>query len=140
MSVVTAIVRALGLPVCIIIGLLTYYEGIPFLRDIPLIEKVPMARELITGRVASEASKAATEARRGYVELAEKTTLQAQLDRERRDRLIVAQLYDEAQKRAAAVIAETKVKNEKLDAKIKKDTGDDGAVWRQSDIDWLSNN
>jgi hypothetical protein len=35
MTMLAFIVRMLGLPLCIFIGMLGYYEGVPALRDIP---------------------------------------------------------------------------------------------------------
>jgi len=139
MTVLVAILRTLGLPVCIIIALLGYYEGVPFLRDIPFADRIPVVRELITGRVATEKAKAASLAREGYVALTEKTALEAQLAKERQDRLLAAQLYDEAQKRATAALRAKKAADEKLRKNIQGDSGPDGAVWTDSDIEWLHN-
>jgi hypothetical protein len=63
MTIVAAIVRTIGLPICAILVLLAYYEGVPVLRDIPYADRIPVVRELITGRVATEAAKAAEAAR-----------------------------------------------------------------------------
>lgn len=102
MTILVAILRALGIPLCIFVGMFGYYEGMPVLRDIPYISVIPVMGELATGRVATETAKAATAARAGYVELSEATALKAQLDEERRSRLLASQLYDQAQQRAAA--------------------------------------
>lgn len=139
MGAVLIVLRALGLPVCIIIALLGYYEGVPFLRDIPFADRIPVVRELITGRVATERAKAASAAREGFVALLEKTALEAQLAKERQDRLLAAQLYDEAQKRATAAAQAKKAADEKLTKNIQGDSGPDGAVWTDSDIEWLHN-
>jgi hypothetical protein len=139
MGVLALILRTLGLPVCIIIALLGYYEGVPFLRDIPFADRIPVVRELITGRVATEKAKAASAAREGFVALSEKTALEAQLAKERRDNLLASQLYDEAIKRAAAAQQAKKVADEKLAKIILEDTGADGAVWSADDLQWLRN-
>jgi hypothetical protein len=112
---------------------------VPVLRDIPYADHIPVVRELITGRVATEKAKAAAAAREGFVSLSEKTALETQLAEERRDRLLASQLYDEAQKRATAAAAAMRVADEKLAKIIKGDTGPDGAVWTDSDIEWLHN-
>jgi len=139
MGVLALILRTLGLPVCIIIALLGYYEGVPFLRDIPFADRIPVVRELITGRVATEKAKAASAAREGFVALSEKTALEAQLAEEQRSRLLASQLYDEARKRATAAEQAKKVADEKLTKNIEGDSGPDGAVWTDSDIEWLHN-
>jgi hypothetical protein len=96
MGAVLIVLRALGLPACIIIGMLAYYEGVPGLRDIPFADRIPVVRELITGRVATESAKAATTARAGYVLEAEKTAAEAKaakLERERKADQIVIDAY-----------------------------------------------
>lgn len=139
MTILT-IIRTLGLPLCIVLGMLGYYEGIPALRDIPFADHIPVVRELITGRVATESAKAATEAREGFVVLSEKTALEAQLAKERRDRLLASQLYDEAQKRATAAAAAKKVADEKLEQAIREDAGvPGGGVWTDDDDQWVRN-
>ncbi|MBB3234458.1 hypothetical protein [Phyllobacterium endophyticum] len=74
---VVAILRALGIPLCIFLVMLGYYEGVPVLRDIPFADRVPVVRELIAGRVPSERAKAADAARQGYVTEARATAAEA---------------------------------------------------------------
>lgn len=134
---IALIIRAIGIPACLVIGLLFFYEGIPGASRIPSLTSVPVIGDLTTGRVATERAKAAADARAGYVLLSEKIALQAQLDRERKERAIAAQLYTEANRRAEAAQAEKKVAYEKLNQIIKNDNGDDGAVWSDGDVEWL---
>lgn len=96
MTVLAFIVRTLGLPLCIFIGMLGYYEGVPALRDIPFADQIPVVRELIAGRVPTERAKAATEARAGYVLESEKIAAEAKaakLERERKANQIVIDAY-----------------------------------------------
>lgn len=138
MTIFAGILRTLGLPFCIFIGMLGFYEGVPVLRDIPFADRIPVMRELITGRVATESAKAAAVAREGFVSLAEKTALEAQLAKERRDRLLASLLYDEAQKRSTAAAAAKKVADEKLEQTIREDAGvPDGGVWTDDDDKWV---
>lgn len=105
MTIVTTIIRTLGLPICAILLLLAYYEGVPVLRDIPFADRIPVVRELITGRVATESAKAATAARAGYVLLAEKTAAEAkatELLRQVNAGQIVIASYQEIAKNAKA--------------------------------------
>lgn len=67
MTLIVLILRTLGLPLVIVMAFLGFYEGVPFLRDIPFIDRVPVVRELVAGRVATESAKAAAAARAGYV-------------------------------------------------------------------------
>jgi hypothetical protein len=121
-----------------ILLLLAYYEGVPVLRDIPFADRIPVVRELIAGRVATERAKAATDARAGFVALSEKTALEAQLAKEQRDRLVASQLYDEALKRATAAAEANRKANERLENIINGDTSADGSYPSQSDLDWVS--
>jgi hypothetical protein len=140
MAIVYYILRTLGLPFCIFLGIVCFYEGVPVLRDIPFADRIPVVRELITGRVATEAAKAAEAARSGYVVLSEKTALKAQLAKERRDRFLASQLYDEAQKRATAAAAAKKVADEKLEETIREDAGQPGGgVWTDDGDRWVRN-
>ncbi len=139
MILLVAVLHTLGIPLCIFLAMLGYYEGISVLRNMPYIGVIPAVGDVATGRVETESAKAATAARAGYVELSEKTALQAQLDAERRTRLRASQIYNEAQKRATAAAQANRIANEKLQKDINKDTGADGAVWGADDLDWLSN-
>lgn len=96
MTVLAFIVRMLGLPLCIVLGMLGYYEGVPALRDIPFADRIPVVRELIGGRVPAERAKAASEARAGYVLESEKIAAEAKaakLERERKANQIVIDAY-----------------------------------------------
>jgi hypothetical protein len=140
MTIVATIVRTIGLPICAILVLLAYYEGIPGFRDIPYADRIPVVRELIVGRVGAERAKAAVAARSGYVALSEKTALEAQLAKERRDRLLASQFYDEAQKRATAAAAAKKVADEKLEEIIREDAAQPGgSIWTNDDDRWVRN-
>ncbi|MBZ9600774.1 hypothetical protein [Phyllobacterium chamaecytisi] len=86
MNILIAILRALGIPLCIFLFMLGYYEGVPVLRDIPYIDHIPVARELIAGRVPTERAKAADAARSGYVLEAEKKTAEAKAAKMEKDR------------------------------------------------------
>ena len=137
MTIVTLMLRALGLPFCIFLGMLGYYEGVPVLRNIPFVDQIPIVMDLMIGRVAMERSEAASDARAGYVALSEKAALEAQLEIERKNRLLVTKLNEDALERAKAAEAARKTAHEKLDRDIQGDTGDDGAVWTDGDIKWL---
>jgi hypothetical protein len=140
MTILVAILRALGLPACIFLVMLAYYEGVPALRDIPFADRIPVVRELIAGRVPTERANASREAREGFVALTEKTALEAQLAKEQRDRLLASQLYDEARKRATAAAAAKKVADEKLERTIREDAGvPGGGVWTADDDQWVRN-
>lgn len=62
--------------------MLVLYEGlpVPFLRDVPILER------LVQGRVETEREKAAAAAREGYVREAELIAAQAELDQVKKQR------------------------------------------------------
>lgn len=93
----------LGLPLCIAIGFFCFCEGLPILRNIACADRIPLIREVLTGRVASEQVKAAADARRAYVDAGEKAALAAQLgERERQDRAGKIVLEDYRRRLSAA--------------------------------------
>jgi multidrug efflux pump subunit AcrA (membrane-fusion protein) len=134
-SIKAAAYGALGAAASFLL-MLGIYEGVPLVRNIPYIGSIPVIGELATGRVATEAAKAATAARAGYVQLSEKTALQAQLDRERQETLRAAQLQHQARQRAAVAAAAKKVRDEKLEETIRSDTAP-GSTWTADDDKWL---
>jgi hypothetical protein len=136
MTILVVILRALGLPLCIFLGMLGYYEGVPLIKDVPYIGEIPVVGKFATGRVATESAKAATAARAGYVQLSEITALKAQLDRERQNTLRAAQLQDQAQQRAAVAAAAKKVTDGKLEETIRGDTAP-GSTWTADDDQWV---
>ena len=111
---IAAVIRLIGLPAAILIVLLVYYEGFPFLRNIPFIDRVPVVRELITGRVASERVKAADEARQGYVLLAEKTLAEAKAKKLQEDAEKTAKVLDYYRKELVKVYSEQAAEDEQL--------------------------
>lgn len=64
MTAVIFAMRQIGLTGCVILALLAYYEGVPGLRDIPYLDRLPVARDLLAGRVAKQAAIAADAAQR----------------------------------------------------------------------------
>jgi hypothetical protein len=143
MTMFAFILRTLGLPLCIFIGMLGYYEGVPVLRDIPYADRIPVVRELITGRVATESAKAATAARQSYVLLAEKTAAEAkanELQRQVNAGQIVISSYQEiaknakASEQAATDAAEIRIK----DYETKLSANGKSCPLTGDDIDWMS--
>lgn len=118
MMILGSIIRAIGLPACLVVGLLFFYEGIPGASRVPFLTSVPVIGDLTTGRVATERAKAAADARRAYVDTMEKATLAAQLaERERQDRAGAIAL-EEYRKRLAASQAAEQAASDKLESEI----------------------
>ncbi len=94
MTIFIAILRALGIPLCIFLFMLGYYEGVPVLRDIPFVDQIPVVRELIAGRVPTERVRAADAARSGYVLEAEKKAAEARAAKMEKDRAAAQKVID----------------------------------------------
>lgn len=81
-----------------ILLMLAFYEGVPVLRDIPLVDRVPVARELLAGRVSIEVAKARDEGA-----LSERLVWQEKqrrLDIKRNEERLVAQAKIDAAEKA----------------------------------------
>lgn len=134
---ISVIIRAIGLPACIVIGLLIYYEGIPGAHRIPFLWSVPIIGDLATGRVHAYAADQVRLATAGLVARAELAAAQAQLARERDLRRAADAAAIQAQLRAHAADSAKADARTKLDARIKADKGESGATWTQGDLQWL---
>lgn len=80
---IAVIIRAIGLPACVVIGLLVYYEGIPGASRIPFLASVPIIGDLATGRVHAYAAQQVEIAAAGMVASAELAAAKAQLAAQR---------------------------------------------------------
>jgi uncharacterized protein YdbL (DUF1318 family) len=142
MTILIAVLRALGIPLCIFLIMLGYYEGVPVLRDIPFADCIPVVRELIVGRVPTERAKAAGAAREGYVVEARATAAEAkaaELQRQVNAGQIVISSYQEIARNAKASEqkvsghAEQQIRNNET---ILRNTGRSWLL-DQSDIDFV---
>ncbi|TCN17297.1 hypothetical protein [Sinorhizobium americanum] len=61
-AVILWIVRQIGITGCALLFILAFYEGVPGIRDVPFVDRVPFVREFIVGRVKLGAGKAAAAA------------------------------------------------------------------------------
>ncbi|APG88024.1 hypothetical protein SAMCCGM7_pC0826 (plasmid) [Sinorhizobium americanum CCGM7] len=61
-AVILWIVRQISITGCALLFILGFYEGVPGIRDVPFVDRVPFVREFIVGRVKLEAGKAAAAA------------------------------------------------------------------------------
>lgn len=138
MPILATIIRAVGLPACIIAGLLVYYEGLPGASRIPFLSSIPIIGDLTTGRVHSFAADEVRRATKGLVDKAELAAVKAKLERERALRRAATQAAEEARKRAMAAKSALSDARAKLDKRISEDTSDDGAVWTEGDMQWLA--
>lgn len=136
-TLLISILRQIGLTGCVVLLLLGFYEGVPFVRDIPFIDRVPVLREIFAGRVKTAVAEANDAAREGYVLLAEKEAAEAQIAEMERQRNAAARALEEYRKRAAADRLTDRISEEQMEKAIVEDNADDGSRWTDADRDWL---
>lgn len=61
MRILSILINAVIAGAPAILLMFAFYEGVPVLRDIPFIDRVPVVRELLVGRVPVQAAKARDE-------------------------------------------------------------------------------
>lgn len=81
----------------------------------------------------------AEQARQGYVALAEKLSLEAQLAEYQRQHVAATQAVDAALKKAGEAKQEAADAQARYDALVASDTDDDGGRFTRGDIEWLRN-
>lgn len=143
MTILLAIARGLGLPLCIFLGMLAFYEGMPGASRIPYLTSVPIIGDLTAGRVTVERDKAAKAARQACVS---ETLIKAQqaeaAERARQQRAGAVVLEEYRRKleaeRTAQAQAQDKLEQEIADHEREiKALGRSCAVIDDADRDWL---
>jgi len=135
---ITAVIRMIGLPACLVILLLAYYEGVPGASRIPFLSSVPIVGNLATGRVHSYAADQVRRATADLVARSELAAVRAQLAREQALRRIASEAEIEARERARNALRAKGLAERELDVRIAADSGADGAVWTEGDLEWLA--
>ncbi|MEY9829817.1 hypothetical protein ABIA25_001632 [Sinorhizobium fredii] len=136
-ALVSWIIRQIGITGCIVLVLLGFYEGVPGLRDIPFVDRLPLVREFIVGRVKLEAGKAAAAATEGLVARSELKTALAKAAALEQQIRINKRMADAALKEAERSRRDAETATKELEARIAQDTGDDGCTWTDRDLEWL---
>jgi hypothetical protein len=135
---ISAVIRVIGLPACLVILLLAYYEGVPGANRIPFLSSVPVIGDLATGRVHSHAADQVRRATADLVARSELAAVRAQLAREQALRRIASEAEVEARERARDALKAKSLAEQELEARIAADSGTDGAVWTEGDLQWLA--
>lgn len=95
-----ATLRMLGPAGCAALLVLVFYEGVPGINRLTIIEQIPFIREFGVGRVELERRKAAADIlRRG-----DAAALSARLEQERAKRIAAEAMATEARNRATAAL------------------------------------
>lgn len=79
-------------------------------------------------------------ARQGYVAVAEKTALTAQIVELKRQRDVATDAQEKAQKRASDAKQDAVDAQAKYEALVAADSGDDGCRFNSGDLEWLRRN
>ncbi|WP_132075966.1 hypothetical protein [Sinorhizobium americanum] len=136
-AVILWILRQLGITGSIVLLLLGFYEGVPGLRDIPFVDRVPFVREFIVGRVKLEAAKAAASATEGLVARSELKTAKARAAALEEQIRINRRMAEAALQEAERSRRDAETATKELEARIAEDTSDDGCTWSDRDLEWL---
>ena len=136
-TLLASVARVLGPTVCTALGLLAWYEGLPGLRDMPFIDRVPVVRELIVGRVQIEKARAVDAALEGYVTRAELAASQARAAELERQARIATFAASAAQQQAATARADAEAARVALEEAISNETDDRAARWGEYDLERL---
>ncbi|MBZ7921673.1 hypothetical protein LAC81_07745 [Ensifer adhaerens] len=131
------IARQIGITGCAVLLLLGYYEGIPGLRDIPFVERIPVVREFVAGRVATASADAAARATKNLVGRVELTAAEARVKVLEVQLLIHKQMAEAERRQAERAREQAETARRDLEAKIAEDTADDGGAWTAGDDEWM---
>lgn len=139
------IARQIGVTGCVVLVLLGFYEGVPGLRDIPFVDRLPFFREFVVGRVKLEAAKAAAAATEGLVKRSELTAAKARAAALEEQIAISRRMAAAALRQADADRRERDQAERELEARIdadrKNSSGDDGCgTWTDRDDEWRMQN
>lgn len=142
MTVLLALIRYIGVAGCAVVALLAYYEGIPLLADLPFADRIPIIREVVAGRVASEKAKSAAEASHRCASLAEQAATSARMAEQARQRIAGGIVLEEYRTRLAAARAAEQQANDRLEQEIAENEKNLVASGRAclldpADIEWL---
>jgi hypothetical protein len=107
-QLVKAISKAIGIKGYIILGLVAaigaqhvYYEGLPLVRSLPFVDKIPAIGDIAIGRVQVRVNAAVAGARHTFAVEMEAKTAKAKADAEAKSRHDAAVVTDEFAKRLA---------------------------------------
>lgn len=143
MTILASILRLLGLPACIFLGMLFVYEGLPGASRVPFLTSVPIIGDLTAGRVAIKSGEAAANARREFVDLAEKTALSAEKAERERQQKAAAIAAEDYRRRLEAARAAEAATTDRLEQEIAaherelKAFGHSCSVIDDADRQWL---
>lgn len=136
-AVLLWLIRQIGITGCAVLLLLGYYEGVPGLRDIPFVDRIPVVREFIAGRVATASAEASAHATKDLVGRVELTAAEARVRALEAQILIQRRMAEAERRQADRAREQAETARRELEARIAEDTTDDGGAWSARDDEWL---
>lgn len=136
-AILTAAVRLFGLGGVLFVVALFFYEGIPGAARLPFVTSIPVVSNLVAGRVETYAADQVRRATAEMVSKFERDALEAQLVKERRDRLAAQLAATEAKLRQDATQRakdQADAENERLRAQA---LADKLPTWSEEELQWL---
>jgi hypothetical protein len=130
-AILGAIFKLLGPTVCVAIAIIVYYEGVPFVKDIPYIGVIA------EGAKRAYANQQVALATQGMVLKAELDAANALLEKARQEAAFNLQVADTARKQAENSEVEKQAAQDELDKRIAQDTGPDGCTVTDDDFKWM---
>lgn len=136
-AVLLWLIRQIGITGCAVLLLLGYYEGVPGLRDIPFVDRIPVIREFVAGRVATASADATARATKDLVDRVKLTAAEARISVLELQIKIHRQMAEAERRQADRARQQAETARRELEAKIADDTTDDGGAWSARDDEWL---
>ncbi|MGV1867240.1 MULTISPECIES: hypothetical protein [unclassified Rhizobium] len=117
-----AIAKTIGVKGYIILALVvalgaqhSYYEGLPLIRSIPFVGRLPWLGDVAIGKVQTRVNAAVDGARHAFAVEMEASVAKAKADAEAKSKQAAAIVADEYAKRLAASLAASTQKDKELD-------------------------
>ncbi len=132
----TWLIRTIGIGGCAFLGLWIYDWGIPGAARIPYLTLIPILGDLTTGRAHTYADEQVKLATAGMVAKFEYEALQAQFEKERRERLIAQVSSALAQERADAIEVERRIADAEIDRLRKEAAKENLPGWSEEELKW----
>ncbi|MEV4609788.1 hypothetical protein MRBLMR1_004887 [Neorhizobium sp. LMR1-1-1.1] len=132
----TWLIRTIGIGGCAFLGLWIYDWGIPGASRVPYLASIPILGDLTTGRAHSYANEQVRLATAGMVAKFEFDALQAQFEKERRERIIAQVASALAQERADAIEVERRIADAEIVRLQKQAAKDKLPGWSEEELKW----
>ncbi|MGF0540579.1 hypothetical protein ACQQ2Q_21500 [Agrobacterium sp. ES01] len=125
--------RMIGWPGVVAATVYFYYEGVPVLNRLPIVDQIPIMREFGVGRVELERREAVSTATTELLGAADLAAAKAVIEKIQRDRETAVMLQRQASAEAAELKQKDQEDRDALDAATAADNDGDGAYYTDGD-------